>query len=109
MEQDTKIINWEQDIFYCTELYQRIKEQSFVSDSLSYIVLVGRCCSIIVLNVHETSKEKSDSSKIFSEELEEVFHHFPKCHMEPLFGEFNTSLGRANILNREMECGSTSG
>ena len=42
----------------------------FVSDRMSYIVLRGRWCNIIVLNVHAPSEEKSDGSK---EELEQVF------------------------------------
>jgi len=41
---------------------------------MSYIVLRGSWCNIIVLNVHVTSEEKSDDSKDVSyEELEHVF------------------------------------
>jgi len=41
---------------------------------VSYIVLRGRCCNIIVLNVHAPSEEKSDEAKdSFNEELEQVF------------------------------------
>jgi hypothetical protein len=57
-------INWEQD-FITSEYYQEINEQSFVSDRFSCVVLIGRWCNIIVLNMHETSEEKSDGSKIF--------------------------------------------
>jgi hypothetical protein len=54
-----------------------------------YIVLRGRWCYIIVLNVHRPIKEKSDDSKdSFYEELERVFDDFPKYHMEILLGEF---------------------
>jgi hypothetical protein len=35
----------------------------FVSDRVSYIVLRGRWCNIIVLNVHAPSEDKSDDSK----------------------------------------------
>jgi hypothetical protein len=35
----------------------------FVSDWVSYIVMRGRWCNIIVLNVHAPSEEKSDGSK----------------------------------------------
>jgi hypothetical protein len=46
---------------------------------MSYIVLRGRWCNIIVLNVHVPSKENSGESKdSFYEELEQVFNHFPK-------------------------------
>jgi hypothetical protein len=46
---------------------------------MSYIVLEGCWCNIIVLNVHAPSEEKSDDSKdSFHEELEQLFDHFPK-------------------------------
>ena len=48
-----------------------VKRVEFVSDKMSYIVLRGRWCNIIVLNVYAPSEEKSDSSKdSFYEELE---------------------------------------
>jgi len=56
-----------------------VKTAEFVSDRLSYIVLRGRWCNIIVLTVHAPNEEKSDDSKdSFYEELEQVFDHFPK-------------------------------
>ena len=51
-----------------------VKRVEFVSHRMSYIVLRGRWCNIIVLNVHALSEEKSDSSKDSSyEELEQIF------------------------------------
>ena len=51
-----------------------VKRVEFVSDRMSYIVLRGRWCNIIVLNVHAPGEEKSDDSKdSFYEELEQVF------------------------------------
>ena len=51
-----------------------VKRVEFVGDRLSYIVLRGRWCNIIVLNVHAPSEEKSDDSKEnFYEELEQGF------------------------------------
>ena len=48
-------------------MHQRIssavKRVEFVSDMLSYIVLRGRWCNIMVLNAHAPSKEKSDEEK----------------------------------------------
>jgi hypothetical protein len=35
----------------------------FVSDRVSYIVLRGRWCNIIILNVHARSEDKTDGSK----------------------------------------------
>ena len=40
-----------------------VKRVQFVSDRMSYIVLRGRWCNIIVLNVHGPSEERSDVSK----------------------------------------------
>jgi len=45
-------------------VYHRIiSAVKFGSDRMSYIVLRGRWCSIIVLNVYATSEEKCDYSK----------------------------------------------
>ena len=56
-----------------------VKRVEFVSDRVSYIVMRGRWCNIIVVNVRAPSEEKSDETKdSFYEELEQVFDHFPK-------------------------------
>jgi hypothetical protein len=55
-----------------------VKTVEFVSDRISYIVLRGRWCNIIVLNVHAPSEKESDDSndKVYKE-LEQVFDNFP--------------------------------
>ena len=69
MEKDTNNVSWEQDI--CTQ--QNIISR-FVSDRMSYIVLGGCWCNIIVLIVHAPSeKGNNDSKDSFYEELERVF------------------------------------
>jgi hypothetical protein len=45
------------------KIISAVKRVEFVSDKVSYIVLRGHWCNIIVLNVHAPSKEKSDDSK----------------------------------------------
>ena len=76
-----------------------VKRVEFVSDRIPYIVLRGRWCNIIVLNVHAPSEEKSDSSKdSFYEELEQVFDHFPKYNMKIILRDFNAKVGRENIF-----------
>jgi hypothetical protein len=53
---------------------------------MSYIILRGRWCHIIVLNVHAPTEDKTDDVKdSFYEELERVFDKFPKYHMKILF------------------------
>jgi hypothetical protein len=51
--------------------------------------------NIIVLNVHARSEERSDDSKeSIYEELEQLFDHFPKYHMNNSLGELNAKLVR---------------
>ena len=66
---------------------------------MSYIVLRGHWCNIIVLNVHAPREDKSDDSKdSFYEELEKVSDHFPRYHMKILLGDFNAKVGREIIF-----------
>jgi hypothetical protein len=55
-----KIISWEQDFFVHYRIVSVVKREEFVSDRVSYIVLKGRWCNIIVLNVHAPSEDRSD-------------------------------------------------
>ena len=40
-----------------------VKRTEFVSNRISHIVLRGRWCNVIVLNLHAPREEKSDDSK----------------------------------------------
>jgi hypothetical protein len=52
-------------------------------------------CDIIVLNVHASTEDKIDDMKFrFYEELEHVFHKFPKYHVKILLGNFYVEVGR---------------
>jgi hypothetical protein len=65
-------------LFVHQRIVSAIKRVEFVSDRMSYMVLRGRWCNIIVLNVHAPTEEKNDDSKdSFYEELKQVFDHFP--------------------------------
>ena len=80
--------------FVHRRLVSAVKRVEFVSDRLSYIVLRGRRLHIIVVNVYAPSEEKRDEAKdSFYEELEQVFDHFPKYHIQTLLGEFNAKVG----------------
>ena len=66
--------HWEQDFFVHHRTVTAVKRKEFVSDKVSHIVLRGCWYSIIVLNVHAPSEERSDdSNESFYEELEQVF------------------------------------
>ena len=74
MEKETKIINWVSGFFVHHRILSAVIRVEFVSNRMPYIVLRGRWCNIIVLNVHAPSEEKSDDSKDSSyEKLEQVF------------------------------------
>jgi hypothetical protein len=78
-----------------------VKEVEFVSDSMPYIVLRGRCYNTIVLNVHAPSEEKSDYSEdSFSEDIDQVFDYFPEYHTIILLGDCNAKVGRENIFKQ---------
>jgi hypothetical protein len=63
MEEETKIINWEQDFFVHHRIVSAVKRAEFVSNRVLYIVLRGHWCNVTVLIVHAPSEEKSDDSK----------------------------------------------
>ena len=94
MEEDMKIINQEEDFFVHYKLVSAGQRVEFVGDHrMSYIVLRGRRCNIILLNENTPTKEKSDNSKAsFYEELEQVFKHFPTHHTKILRGDFNAKI-----------------
>jgi hypothetical protein len=76
-----------------------VKRVQFVSDRMLYIILRGRWCHIIVLNVHAPTEDKTDDvNDIFYEELESVFDKFPKYHKKILLGDFNAKVGREDIF-----------
>jgi hypothetical protein len=80
-----------------------VKRVEFVSDRMSYVILRGRWCQIIVLNVHAPTKDKTDDVKdSFYEELECVFDRFPKYHTKILLGDFSAKVGRGDFLNRQL-------
>jgi hypothetical protein len=71
---------------------------------MSYIILRGCWCHIIVLNVQAPTEVKTDNvNDSFYEELERVFDNFPKYHMKILFGDFNTKVGREDFFKPTME------
>jgi hypothetical protein len=98
MEREMKIISRE-EVFLHQRRASAVKRVEFVNDRVSYIVLRGRWCKIMVLNVHAASEEKSDELEdSFYQELEQVFYHFPKYHIKILCGDFNAKVGNENIF-----------
>jgi len=70
---------------------------------MSYLVLRGPWCNIIVFNVHTPSEEKSDDTKdSFYEELERVFDHVPKYHVKLLLTDIIQNLRGRIFSNRQL-------
>jgi hypothetical protein len=66
---------------------------------MSHIIVRGRWCDIIVLNVHAPAEDKIDDMKdSFYDELERVFDKFPKYHMKILLRDFSATVGQEDIF-----------
>jgi hypothetical protein len=83
--------------FIHKRIVSAVTRVEFVSGKMSYIILSGCWCNIIVLNVHAPT-EINDIRDRFCEELEQVFHKFPKHYMKILLGDFNAKVGRENVF-----------
>jgi hypothetical protein len=66
---------------------------------MSYIILRGCWCDIIVLNVRPPTENKIDYLKDrFYKELEHVFDKFPKNHMKIFLGDFSAKVDKEDIF-----------
>jgi hypothetical protein len=84
-------------IFVHYRILPAVQTVEFIWDRISYIVLRGRWCNIIVLNVHAPNEEESGCSKdSFYEELEQVFDHFPTYEI------LMQNLGEMIFSNRQL-------
>jgi hypothetical protein len=85
-------------LFVHKRIISVVKRVEFVTDRMSYIILRGCYCHIIVLNSHTPTRDKSDDVKdSFYYELERVFDKFPKYNIKILLRDFNTKVGRKDI------------
>jgi hypothetical protein len=85
--------------FVHKRIISAVKRVYFVSDKITYIIIRGRWCNIIVLNVHAPTEEKIDDIKDrFCKELEQVFDKFPKCYLKIFLGGFNAEVDREDIF-----------
>jgi hypothetical protein len=98
MEQGMKI-SYGQVIFVHKRIISAARRVEFVSDRMSYIILRGHWCSIIVVNMHAPCEDTSDDIKYrFYEELGSVVDHFPRYDMKILLGDFSAKVGREDIF-----------
>jgi hypothetical protein len=75
-----------------------------VSDRMLYIILRGRWCNIMFVNVHIPCEDESDDVKdSFYEELGCVFDHFHRYNMKILLGDFHVKVSREDIFKVIIE------
>jgi hypothetical protein len=84
--------------FMNKRIISAVKRVEFVSDRMSYIIVRGLWCHIIVLNVHVPTEDKTDEMDSFYKGLERVFDKFPKYHTKILLGDFNAKVGWEEIF-----------
>jgi hypothetical protein len=66
---------------------------------MSYIILRGSLCHIIVLNVHVPIKDKIDIVKgSFYEDSGWMLHKVLKYHIKIVLGDFNVKVDEEDIL-----------
>jgi hypothetical protein len=66
---------------------------------MSYIILRGRWCNIIVFSVHNPCEDTSDDEKdSFYEELGCVVDWLPRYDMKILLGDFNAKVSREDVF-----------
>jgi hypothetical protein len=83
----------------CLRESSAVKGVEFLTDRMSYIILRGCWCHIIVLNVLALTEDKIDYVKdSFYEELQCLFDKFPKYHMTILLGEISAKVGRKDMF-----------
>ncbi|PNF43073.1 hypothetical protein B7P43_G02721 [Cryptotermes secundus] len=76
-----------------------VKRVEFVSDKVQYIVLRGRWCDIISLNVNAPTEDTIyDMKESFYEEVESVISKFPKYNTKILLGYFKAKVVREDIF-----------
>jgi hypothetical protein len=67
----------------------------FVSDGMSYIILRGHWCNIIVLIVYAPCEDESDDVQdSFYDELGRAFYQFPMYNVKILLCDFNAEASR---------------
>jgi hypothetical protein len=76
--------------FVHKRIISAVRRVESVSDRMSYIILRGCWCNIIVVNVHAPCEDMGDDIKDnFYEELRRVFDQFSRYDMKILLGDFN--------------------
>jgi exonuclease III len=92
--------------FVHKKIISAVSRVEFVSDMMSYIILRGRWCNIIVVNVLALCGDTSDDIKDSYEGLGRIIDQLPRYDMKILLGDFNAKVGREDIFKQKIgnEC-----
>jgi exonuclease III len=85
--------------FVHKRIVSAVRRVEFISERMSYVILRGRWCDIIVLNVHAPCENNGNDVKgSFCEEIGSVFDQFPRYDKKILLSDFNAKVGTENIF-----------
>jgi hypothetical protein len=88
-------------IFIYKRIILAVRRVQLISDRMSYIILRGRWCNIIVPNVHAPCEDKyNDVNNSFYEKLGRVLNQFPSNDTKILL-DFNANVCREDIIKRQ--------
>jgi hypothetical protein len=76
-----------------------VKRVKFASGRMSYIILKGCWCHVIIVNINAPTKVKLMMCRTAS--------IFPEYHMKMLLGDFIAKYTRKTFLNQQLELKST--
>jgi hypothetical protein len=72
---------------------------------MSYIILSGRCCDIIVLDVHAPTRDTIYVKDSFYKDLDRIFDKFPKYRYKNTEErKTKSALTAQNSINKTMTC-----
>jgi hypothetical protein len=91
-------MNYGQNFSYIEETYQQLKRVKSVSHSMSYVLLRGSWCSIVLDVRAPKDYEVDDAKGSFCEEPEHVSEQFFIEHKKILIGYLNAKLDRKDIF-----------
>jgi hypothetical protein len=84
--------------FFVHKKIAAVERLEFVSDRIPYIILRGRWCDIIVLNVDAPTEDTIDMKDRFYKELEHLFNKSLNYHKKILLADFCAKVGGEDIF-----------
>jgi DNA-directed RNA polymerase subunit L len=84
--------------FFVHKIITAVERVEFVSGRIPHIILRGRWCDIIVLNVHAPTEDAIHMIDKFYKELKHVFNKSLKYHKKILLADFSAKVGKEDVF-----------